>query len=153
MGKAEKPENRGQNTPREWGKWRGVVCSEDGCDKPAKCRGFCNSHYNKAMWASGYRPPSTNAESRRAARMRHRYGIEPSEYEKRVVEQGGLCAVCQQPPTTNVRSHWGGKLCVDHEHGTGRIRGLLCNDCNLAVGYGKTPDILLRAAQYLRDHS
>jgi DNA-binding sugar fermentation-stimulating protein len=55
-----------------------------------------------------------------------------------LAEQGGLCAVCKQPPTqNNTRAHWDGKLCVDHCHDTGRVRGLLCNDCNLAVGYGR----------------
>jgi hypothetical protein len=44
-------------------------------------------------------------------------------------------------------------LCVDHDHDTGKIRGLLCNDCNLAVGYGKTAEVLQRAAEYVRDRS
>jgi hypothetical protein len=70
-----------------------------------------------------------------------------------VEQQGGKCAVCLQPPGENVRAHWGGKLCIDHCHDTGKVRALLCNDCNLVIGYGKTEQVLLRAAQYLRDHS
>lgn len=59
---------------------------------------------------------------------------------------------CKQPPSReNTRAHWAGKLCVDHCHDSTKVRGLLCNDCNLAVGYGKTEAILRAAADYLRD--
>lgn len=71
-----------------------------------------------------------------------------------VEAQHGLCAVCGEPPNgENTRAHWGGKLCVDHDHDTEKIRGLLCNDCNLAVGYGKTPEKLRAAAEYLQRHA
>ena len=153
MGAAKRPQNRGQGSPGHWGKWRGVTCAHDGCDRPAKCRGYCGPHYNKFLWASGHRSPSCNPLSRRAAHLRHRYGIGPDEYDALLRAQGGKCAVCGEPPGANVRAHWGGKLCVDHDPKTGKVRGLLCNDCNLAVGYGKTAETLLRAAQYLRDHS
>lgn len=144
---------KGQPYPEgHWGKWRGVICSFDDCDKPAKCKGLCNSHYNKQRWADGVRSPSVNAEARRAAHLRHRYGIDAADYARMFAEQGGLCAICKQPPTKkNTRAHWDGKLCVDHCHDTGRVRALLCNDCNLVVGYGKTEEILLSAAAYIRD--
>src|SRR5882762_8087171 len=137
-----------------WGKWQGAACSVVDCDKPAKCKGMCNSHYNKKRWADGVRSPSVNPESRRAARLLHRYGISAADYDRMVAEQDGLCAVCKKPPTRgNTRAHWDGKLCIDHCHDTGRIRGLLCNDCNLAVGYGRTEENLRAAADYLRDRT
>ena len=137
-----------------WGKWRGVVCSVDGCDKPAICKGMCSSHYNKARWAAGYRPPSANAASRRRARLKHRYALTDDEVDFLIAEQGGCCAICGEPPSgENTRAHWGGKLCVDHDHDTGKVRGLLCNDCNLAVGYGKSPATLRAAAEYLERHA
>lgn len=71
-----------------------------------------------------------------------------------VALQNGLCAVCGEPPTArNTRAHWDGKLCVDHDHATGKVRGLLCNDCNLLIGYGKSPDVLRAAAVYLDSHA
>lgn len=141
----------GQRYPDgHWGKWRGVTCSADGCNDAAKCMGMCMSHYNKHRWASGARPPSVNTASRRAARIKHRYGIAAAEYDAMLAEQGGRCAICREYPTKrNTRAHWDGKLCVDHDHETGRIRGLLCNDCNLVAGYGKSPVVLRAAANYL----
>lgn len=113
---------------------------------------MCPSHYNKARWAAGVRPPSCNAKNYRNAHLKHRYGITLDEYDAMAEAQGGVCAVCGRPPTAkNTRAHWSGKLCVDHCHDTNRVRGLLCNDCNLAVGYGKTERVLLAAAAYLRD--
>ncbi|CAA0134581.1 Uncharacterised protein [Mycolicibacterium vanbaalenii] len=82
--------------------------------------------------------------------MRHRYGLDQAGYDALFAEQGGVCAICKEVPTPrNTRAHWDGKLCVDHDHDTGRIRGLLCNDCNLAVGYGKSSEALRAAAEYI----
>ena len=127
-----------------WGKWKGVAYSAAACEKPARCKGMCPSHYNKHRWSTGVRSPSVNPVSRRKAHLRHRYGISLSEYERLFDEQGGVCAVCKQPPTEkNTCTHWDNKLCVDHCHSRKKVRGLLCNDCNLAIGYGKTAEILL----------
>ena len=135
-----------------WGKWRGVSCSADGCDLPAKCNGFCNSHYNKAKWAAGYFPPSRNARSQRGIHLRYRYGIDHDDYERLLRDQGGVCAVCGDPPTpANTRQK--GVLFVDHDHDTGSVRGLLCNECNLMVGFGRTPARLAAAARYVSAHS
>ena len=137
-----------------WGKWRGVTCSADGCDEPAKCKGICMSHYGKARWGAGHRPPSVNAESRRRAKLKYRYKLTDEEVDFLIERQHGLCAICGQPPSDeNTRAHWNGKLCVDHDHDTGKVRGLVCNDCNLAIGYGKSPDVLRAAADYLERHA
>lgn len=54
------------------------------------------------------------------------YGFQAGEYERRLQEQGGVCAVCDQPPKKY-------RLSVDHDHVTGKVRGLLCNNCNRAL--------------------
>jgi len=70
-----------------------------------------------------------------------------------LVAQEGKCAICKQPPSKhNTRAHWNNKLCVDHCHEGGYVRALLCNDCNLAVGYAKTAETALAVAEYLRLH-
>ena len=128
------------------GRWKNKNCE---CGEPVHCKGLCASCYRKQ-----YTPPKRTSEQARASRIKHRYGITIEQYQKMVEERNNLCDVCGNPPSeSNTRAHWNKKLCIDHNHDTGRVRGLLCNDCNLAVGYGKTPDILERAAKYLRFHN
>ncbi len=63
--------------------------------------------------------------------------------------QGGVCAICHQPE----RVEWRGKiraLNVDHDHSTGRVRGLLCNVCNHVLGaFGDDPERFRTAISYL----
>ena len=130
-------------------KWHGS-CSAAGCDKPAKCKGMCMSHYDKARWASGHRYPSHSGRPRRNVVMRKRYGIDHDQYDAILAAQGGRCAICRRTPDeAGMPKHWNGYLCVDHCHDTGVVRGLLCNDCNIAIGRIRTPDLLRAAADYL----
>ena len=129
------------------GKWKGLVCLLEGCDRKIASQGLCAKHYGQR-----YIPKQTSVQ-RRASRIKYRYGITAAQYDAMVEERGNCCDVCGRPPSKeNTRAHWNGKLCIDHCHETKKVRGLLCNDCNLAVGYGKTPSILERAAAYLRLH-
>lgn len=155
MGKDTKPDYGPQNRglAGKWGKWKGVACSVEGCGQPAKCRGLCPSHYNKQKWADGHRPPSVNPESRRGAHLKHRYGITLAEYNQLLTQQGGVCGVCGEPPGDGQPHHWKNKLAVDHCHDTGKVRGLLCNDCNAGIGHLGTESVALAAARYLRLHS
>lgn len=57
------------------------------------------------------------------------YGITVDEYNRIFEEQGGVCATCGKPEKSK---H--GYLCVDHDHKTGKVRGLLCHRCNAALG-------------------
>jgi hypothetical protein len=73
----------------------------------------------------------------------YRYGMPRGEFNKLAEFQGGKCAVCQELPT-----YMG--LCVDHCHETGKIRGLVCHNCNRGMGLLKdNPKILIEAAAYL----
>lgn len=65
------------------------------------------------------------------------------DYRRMFEAQGGVCAICREKPKT-------GRLAVDHIHGTDRVRGLLCNLCNPALGLFKDDPNRLRAAiEYL----
>lgn len=141
-------QSAGRVNPPGWrGQWVGAVCSVDGCDNAAVCKGLCDSHYGKARWAAGYRPP---AKSTRNRHLKHRYGIDHDEYDRLLAEQDGRCAICQRTPSAGDRpKHWKSHLCVDHCHATGVVRGLLCNDCNLAIAGLGTADTARRAAEYL----
>ena len=140
------------NPVGHWGKWKGVSCSTEGCEKPAKAKGLCNGCYSSKAWAEGKnRYP---AETLRNNRLKSRYGITSKDYDEMLENQNGCCAICKQPPNeNNTNPNQGGKLCVDHCHDTKKVRGLLCNDCNLAIGYAKTESTMLSAAEYIRHHS
>jgi CRISPR/Cas system-associated protein Cas10 (large subunit of type III CRISPR-Cas system) len=73
-----------------------------------------------------------NRPERKAAdreyQLLRKYGITIAEYEARLRAQGGGCRICGDPPAE------GGSLHVDHDHVTGKVRGLLCFRCNNAIG-------------------
>lgn len=68
-------------------------------------------------------------------------------YESLLSEQKGVCAICS-------RAEVGKKLCVDHNHKTGKVRGLLCALCNQSIGMlQEDVNVLQKAIEYLRIHS
>lgn len=76
-----------------------------------------------------------------------RYGIDSEEYIRLLERQDYKCAVCSVRMDMAID---GRLLCVDHEHDTGRVRGLLCSKCNTGIGLlGDDLKCVLRAAQYL----
>jgi hypothetical protein len=82
----------------------------------------------------------------RAAHLKKNFGITIEEYEAREKKQKGLCAICKRPPHGHKKY-----LCVDHCHGKGHVRGLLCDDCNRVLGWARDkPEVLAAAARYLR---
>lgn len=136
------------------GKWAGKTCQYEGCDKPVVCRGYCNSHYHKIKWASGYRTDShTNPDKLRERHLKHRYGITLAEYNAMLAAQDGKCAICQRTTDGDMYVRKGATFCVDHNHDSGKVRGLLCHDCNLAVGYVKTTAVAESLLEYLRLHN
>ena len=73
------------------------------------------------------------------------YGITADDYDRMATEQSGLCAICGSGPVRGFKH-----LDVDHCHTTGRVRGLLCNDCNQGLGRFKdNPLLIQRALAYL----
>lgn len=82
-----------------------------------------------------------NPESKAHHVRKTKYGLNKEQYQAMLEEQHGICALCPQPATV-----------VDHDHKTGRVRGLLCRRCNLFLGYIEgTPELYARALIYL-DH-
>lgn len=76
------------------------------------------------------------------------YGITMAQYRDMLTEQGGVCAICR----TN---EWPGKgPHVDHDHKTGKVRGILCHKCNLGLGKFNDDVALMREAiKYLELHA
>ena len=133
------------------GAYKGLQCSVEGCERPAKCRGMCASHYGREKWKAGHRPPSHSAPQRLALRRKWRYGISQEEFDRLLVDQGGLCAICRTDGSVGRPRHWVTNLIPDHNHETGKLRGLLCNDCNRIAGRTRDTTILERALEYVRD--
>jgi hypothetical protein len=80
--------------------------------------------------------------------MRHRYGLEPEQIQAMRDVQGDLCAICRR-----VHIGRGDRLHIDHDHVTGKVRGLLCMRCNTMIGLADDDlDRLRAAAAYIRKH-
>ena len=79
-----------------------------------------------------------------------RYGIEREEYERMFREQEGKCLICESKFDRSSRVK---KPCVDHCHKTERVRGLLCHQCNMALGMFKdSTHRLQNALSYLEQN-
>jgi len=118
--------------------WReSIVQRADG-----ECRRAAAARYQKL-----YR--QLRPEAYRGYALQKSYGISRNKYEKMLEYQSGKCAICEKEEGAVIR---GSKisLAVDHCHDTGSIRGLLCSQCNRALGgFKDSPDLLDRAKQYL----
>lgn len=84
----------------------------------------------------------TKSQTQRRWRLKSQYGLSPEDYDDMVADQGSLCTVCGNES----------KLVIDHNHATGRVRGLLCGSCNTGLGmFRDNPDLLMNAIIYLKN--
>ena len=80
---------------------------------------------------------------RKNGNLKRTYGISLEEYESLLESQDNVCKICK---TEKIGKH----LAVDHDHKTGKIRGILCENCNRGLGMFKdSPELLQNAIQYL----
>ncbi|WP_280138712.1 endonuclease VII domain-containing protein [Trujillonella endophytica] len=101
---------------------------------------------------NSYCKPCHNARGRRSKEaagggrtyhLRRRYGITAADFDAMLAAQGGLCAICASAPAEH----------VDHDHDTGRVRRLLCFNCNGGLGQLRDdPGVLRAAARYVEHH-
>lgn len=81
-------------------------------------------------------------KKRHDSEFRQKYGIGLHQYQTILEEQNGVCYICEEKDFRN--------LAVDHDHSTGRVRRLLCTNCNTGLGKFKDdPNLLKRAAEYV----
>src|SRR5882672_6633830 len=103
---------------------------------------------NPTRWAEYRRRyDATHPKAWKDYVLRATYGITLEQYNQILADQGGVCAICGGPPKKR-------DLEVDHDHATGRVRGLLCHGCNVGIGFlCDSADLALRAAAYLEKHA
>ncbi len=81
---------------------------------------------------------------KRERHLQKSYGMTSAQYDARERLQEGRCEICQRTPTKR-------RLAVDHCHSTGRVRGLICDDCNVGLGrFADSPERIEEALWYLR---
>lgn len=80
--------------------------------------------------------------------LKSRYGITEDDYNELFMNQGGRCAICSSDYSGSSRN-----MDVDHDHNTGQVRGLLCNNCNRGLGHFQdSSELLVKAACYLQSN-
>ncbi len=110
----------------------------------------CRSERTKESQRKRAREDGPVATKRRYdnANLKRNYGITVDDYDEILGQQDGLCAICG---TDDPRGK--GRFYVDHDHDTGKVRGLLCAMCNTGIGMLKdSPSILASAINYLNKH-
>lgn len=116
-----------------------------------ECRGVYRRAYyaanREAALASSAKWKQANRSRWHDALRKSKYGLEYGAYAQMLEEQKGVCAICASPP--GARS-----LHVDHDHKTGQVRALLCDNCNRGIGHLKEDVGIMRAAiAYIQEHA
>lgn len=106
--------------------------------------GLLEPHYQKGC-ATGCKKGSY--ANRRVRNLRYCFGIDAQDYDLMATKQNNCCAICGKSQTDEGRP-----LCVDHDHLTGAIRGLLCQKCNIGIVFlEREPNCLAKVVAYLGD--
>jgi hypothetical protein len=108
--------------------------------------------HKREWYRSYYRENKTRlSKANRPHLLRRKYGLTEDEYHVILKKQGGVCAICGAESTIYIDRET--RLAVDHCHKTGKVRGLLCSRCNLAISFfNDSPTVLARARRYLLKH-
>lgn len=93
---------------------------------------------------------SASDHARRTQSKRRQFGLSYDEYLSMCIAQGNKCRICDKPESEVHSTGRIRELAIDHDHRTGKVRGLLCGKCNRAIGLMlDSPEILRAAASYL----
>ena len=104
-----------------------------------------NGEYQRNWVANN--PEKAKARSREDHIFRT-FGITVKEYDEMLLAQNGTCAICEASCATGYR------LAIDHDHTTGKVRALLCKNCNTAIGlFKENTNTMTKAINYLKFHS
>jgi hypothetical protein len=126
-----------------------AVCSECGVSRPLS-EFLTYTHTLRSYCLLCAKDPRRslplNPEQHKIHQRCRKYNLSLAEYELMFDLQRGRCAICQRHPRK--------MLVIDHDHTTGRVRGLLCGACNQGLGmFNDNPTFITAAANYLRRYS
>ena len=151
-------------------------CVEDGCNEPVKAKGYCRTHYQRLL-RHGHVKNRDRAKPFATCSIKscdnHVYalgichphylktrdwreqGFTAQDYERLFEAQNGVCAICAKPETV-IDSRYGKTkdLAIDHCHKSGKIRALLCSNCNRGLGlFNDDIELLAKARAYVLSHA
>jgi len=107
--------------------------------KDKYCSSICYSIARKQQYHGNY-------EKNRNYYYKKIYGITLEQFNKTLQKQDGCCAICDEVSSHKRHKH----LSVDHDHKTGKVRGILCDNCNQGLGkFKECRKLLMKAAEYL----
>jgi hypothetical protein len=122
---------------KELNEFGAVKQYKDGLDYYCKA---CKNLFSKETYKK-------NPKRVRDTAIKRQYGISLLDYDRILEQQDGRCAICKG-------DNGGNTLHIDHDHATGRIRGLLCVPCNRAIGLLRdSPIVSQEVTKYLVSHS
>lgn len=114
--------------------------------KCSKCgRSRCASMFRVDFRKNGPQYDSRCDDCRKIAYISRNFAITPDEYIRIMKKSGFRCDICKSKETTAR----GGRMTLDHDHETGKLRGVLCHACNCAIHRFTTVATLKEAARYL----
>jgi hypothetical protein len=141
-------------TPSKYARNRAKYCSRKCCGQardPEQRRAYGRAYHerhrevrdaNARAWRENNRDRAYLHDQRNHLK---RYGLSPETYVELLAHQGGACAICRTTST----APWS-RFCIDHDHDSGAVRGLLCQRCNVCIGQaGDDVDVLRKAIAYL----
>ena len=115
--------------------------------KLRKARKNKENQYKKKCEMEQIKAGKTDSNFPMMKKFLKKYNLTPEKYAELLNAQKGVCAICGG---VNKKD---GNLNIDHDHETGRVRGLLCHNCNSGLGMMKDdPEIMTKATQYIKIH-
>lgn len=126
---------------REWMRKQRELNPEKYRERARQWKANNREKHNAQSMAYYYKNRSARARYMKLLHLKTKYGLTEESFNKMMTGQSGCCAICEEKLT---------KPCVDHCHETGKVRGILCDDCNVGLGRFKdNVDNLSAAITYL----
>lgn len=118
------------------------------------CSHACRNKHTRLLIQKRRRESDEQKEYERAGKLRTKYGTTPEVRQEMFDAAGGKCEICGLELVYQSSRTGKNKACLDHDHATGAIRGILCSNCNMGIGYFKDdPERLASAISYLHKAS